>query len=279
LRAAGRWLLAHGFSPRPDAAALSLLALKHCPAADETALRAAVDRPTRWLETSQSKDGGWISPAATGLVLEALCAWGRTAKHPSVRRAIGFLLGAQQDCDGSWPGPPGAGYLHATCFALRGLRAAGHSDHEVAPLRATEWLRSAQNAAGGWGENLASAAAPGFQEAPSTVPHTAQAVLGLLAGGDNASESVRRGVEYLLGAQREDGSWPGGQPPSASGGTGSSWKNRGLPPFPQTQLVETTTNVDVEMAGCPHFSSALYCCHRPLGVLALAEYLRTRGER
>ena len=32
-------------------------------------------------------------------------------------------------------------------------------------------------------------------------------MLGLLAGGDTASESVRRGVEYLVAMQREDGGW------------------------------------------------------------------------
>ncbi len=33
------------------------------------------------------------------------------------------------------------------------------------------------------------------------------AVLGLLAGGDTTSESVLRGVEYLVKHQREDGGW------------------------------------------------------------------------
>jgi squalene-hopene/tetraprenyl-beta-curcumene cyclase len=31
--------------------------------------------------------------------------------------------------------------------------------------------------------------------------------MGLLAGGDHTSESVRKGVEYLIENQREDGSW------------------------------------------------------------------------
>ena len=32
-------------------------------------------------------------------------------------------------------------------------------------------------------------------------------VLGLLAGGDTTSQSVHKGVEYLLRTQRPDGSW------------------------------------------------------------------------
>ncbi|MGD0578069.1 MAG: hypothetical protein ABSC08_03985 [Bryobacteraceae bacterium] len=31
--------------------------------------------------------------------------------------------------------------------------------------------------------------------------------MGRGAGGDTTSESVRRGIEYLIGTQREDGGW------------------------------------------------------------------------
>jgi hypothetical protein len=48
---------------------------------------------------------------------------------------------------------------------------------------------------------------------------------------------------------------------TACGGTGSSRKNWGLAPFPQTQLAATTSNIDAEMAACPHFSSPSYFCH------------------
>ena len=43
--------------------------------------------------------------------------------------------------------------------------------------------------------------------AASTPTQTGWAVLGLLAGGDTTSESVRRGIEYLIALQREDGGW------------------------------------------------------------------------
>ena len=42
------------------------------------------------------------------------------------------------------------------CLALRGLSAAGVSDREAYVLRAGEWLRSIQNADGGWGESCES---------------------------------------------------------------------------------------------------------------------------
>ena len=43
--------------------------------------------------------------------------------------------------------------------------------------------------------------------APSTPSQTAWAVLGLLASGDSTSDSVQKGVEYLMETQRADGGW------------------------------------------------------------------------
>jgi len=74
-------------------------------------------------------------------------------------------------------------------------------------LRAGEWLRSIQNADGGWGESCASYDNTVFTAAPSTPSQTAWAILGLLAGGDSNSLSVRHGIEFLLETQRPDGSW------------------------------------------------------------------------
>jgi len=90
---------------------------------------------------------------------------------------------------------------------LRGLAAAGESDREAHILRGGEWLRSIQNANGGWGESCASYDNELFTPAESTPSQTAWAILGLIAGGDTSSLSVRHGIEYLLETQRRDGSW------------------------------------------------------------------------
>ena len=45
------------------------------------------------------------------------------------------------------------------------------------------------------------------ETAESTPSQTAWAVLGLIAGGDTTSESVRRGVEWMMHNQRPDGGW------------------------------------------------------------------------
>ncbi|HPQ17267.1 MAG TPA: prenyltransferase/squalene oxidase repeat-containing protein, partial [Bryobacteraceae bacterium] len=146
-------------------------------------------------------------PDITGRVLESLCSMpGIGPDHPAVQRAVAYLMKTQEQ-DGSWYGRWGVNYIYGTFLALRGLRAAGVSDREAAILRAGEWLRAIQNADGGWGESCASYDQGTFCPAPSTASQTAWAVLGLIAGGDNASLSVRAGIEYLVNTQREDGSW------------------------------------------------------------------------
>lgn len=214
--------------PHTEETALSLLALHRAAPSQEIPAE-----PLQWLRRQQNRHGGWAAcepnlhrpaspplpfpgpfadadpacPALTGLALEALAASGATPEDPAVQRGVQFLLDAQLMRDGSWPSRWGIHFLHGTCFALRGLRAAGFDDHDAVVLRAGEWLRSCQNADGGWGESPASLDAGEFVEAPSNPIQTAWALLGLLAGGDPASESVRRGRDFLLASQTPDGAW------------------------------------------------------------------------
>ncbi len=214
--------------------ALALLALRRVQP-DEDPPAGAI----AWLRRLQGRDGGWAAcdtglgiplrpdlpfpgpfaaadpacPALTGMALEALTACGLPPDSAAVRRGVEFLVRTQLMRDGSWTSRWGVYHIHGTCFALRGLRAAGFDDHDAVVLRAGEWLRSCQNADGGWGESPASVEAGEFIEAPSHPAQTAWALLGLVAGGDAASESVRRGVDYLLGSQGPDGAW---ESPSAA---------------------------------------------------------------
>jgi squalene-hopene/tetraprenyl-beta-curcumene cyclase len=126
--------------------------------------------------------------------------------HTAVQGGVRYLIQTQER-DGSWYGRWGVDYIYGTFQTLRGLRAAGYDDREAEVLRAGEWLRSIQNADGGWGESCASYEGRSFVAAASTPTQTGWAVLGLLAGGDTTSESVRRGIEYLIALQREDGGW------------------------------------------------------------------------
>jgi squalene-hopene/tetraprenyl-beta-curcumene cyclase len=224
------WSLAYRneFYPNIDDTAMALLALSHARASDAAAQRACERRALAWLLARQSSDGGWaafdadnnrrfpfagldamLDPACadtTGRALEALAAHGTDRDHPAVRRGITWLV-RHQEADGSWYGRWGVAFLHGTCFALRGLAAAGESDREAHILRAGEWLRSIQNADGGWGESCASYDKGEFVPGPSTPSQTAWAIMGLVAGGDPDSLSVRHGIGYLVETQRPEGGW------------------------------------------------------------------------
>jgi len=223
---------ANEFYPDIDDTAMVMLALSEAEGSERGAQRACEKRALAWLLAMQSKDGGWaafdadndwhflsqvpfadhnamLDPTCadiTGRVLEALAAHGLTREHPAVNRGVEWLV-KHQEADGSWYGRWGVAYIYGTCFALRGLSASGESDREAHVLRAGEWLRSIQNADGGWGESCASYDNGTFTAGPSTPSQTAWAILGLIAGGDADSLSVKHGIEYLLETQRPDGSW------------------------------------------------------------------------
>ncbi len=220
------------FYPDIDDTAMVMLGLSQAHASDSAAQQACHRRALDWLLGMQSRDGGWaafdadnnweflsqvpfadhnamLDPTCadiTGRALEALAAHGLDRNHQAVRRGIEWLV-QHQEADGSWYGRWGVAYIYGTCFALRGLAAAGESDREAHVLRAGEWLRSIQNADGGWGESCASYDNGTFTAGPSTPSQTAWAVMGLIAGGDAGSLSVRQGIEYLLEGQKPDGSW------------------------------------------------------------------------
>jgi len=145
-------------------------------------------------------------PDITGRVLEALCLSGLDQNHPAVKRGVEYLK-KNQEADGSWYGRWGVDYIYGTCFALRGLQAAGESDREAYILRAGEWLRAIQNADGGWGESCESYRHKTYTRAESTASQTGWALLGLMAGGDLCSSSVKKGIEYLIENQKSDGTW------------------------------------------------------------------------
>lgn len=223
---------ANEYYPDIDDTAMVLLGLSHAQASDPGGQEACQTRATEWLLGMQSHDGGWAAfdvdndwgplsdvpfadhnamldptcPDITGRVMEALCTLGVPREHPAIRRGVEYLVRTQEQ-DGSWYGRWGVNYIYGTFLAVRGLRAAGESDREAHILRAGEWLRSIQNADGGWGESCASYDNNSFTAAASTPSQTAWAILGLLASGDTSSLSVRKGIEHLIETQRADGTW------------------------------------------------------------------------
>ncbi len=238
------------FYPDVDDTGQVLLALKCVSNPRERYQDEVCQRALTWIWAMQCKNGGWAAfdkdntksifqyiPFAdhnamldpptvdiTGRMLEMLSLYGFTRQDPRVERAVQFIL-SEQEPDGSWFGRWGVNYLYGTFLVLRGLEAMGFWNHEPAVQQAAEWIRMVQNGDGGWGESCGTYDDPGQRGIGASTPsQTAWAVLGLLAAGDTRSDSVAKGVRWLIERQHEDGSWdelmPGRNGESYYTGTG-----------------------------------------------------------
>src|SRR6516165_4100573 len=221
------------FYPDVDDTAMVLLALSKVKTSNESYHDKSVQRALDWILSMQCKNGGWASfdkdndrmvfqyvpfadhnamldPATvdiTGRVLECLAMYGYSMKDASVRRGVEFIK-RQQEPDGSWFGRWGVNYNYGTMQVLRGLEAIGMDHNEPEVQQAAEWIRMMQNPDGGWGETCGSYDDPNTKGVgPSTASQTAWAVMGLLAANDTRSDSLQRGIAYLLQTQHRDGSW------------------------------------------------------------------------
>jgi squalene-hopene/tetraprenyl-beta-curcumene cyclase len=221
------------FYPDVDDSAMVLLGLDKVENPRERYQHEVSQRAIDWIFAMQCRSGGWASfdkdntrmvfqhiPFAdhnamldpptvdiTGRVLEMLAAYGATKEDKRVQKAIQFIL-KEQEPDGSWFGRWGVNYIYGTMLVLRGLQAMGVDHHEPYVQQGAEWLRMVQNSDGGWGETCGSYDDPTTRGiGPSTPSQTAWAVMGLLAAGDTRSESIQRGILYLLEQQGADGHW------------------------------------------------------------------------
>jgi len=238
------------FYPDIDDTGQVLLALNCVDNPRERYQHEVSQRALNWIWAMQCKNGGWAAfdkdntksifqyiPFAdhnamldpptvdiTGRMLEMLALYGFTRKDTRVEKAIQFIL-REQESDGSWFGRWGVNYLYGTFLVLRGLEAMGVSNLEPSVQQAAEWIRAVQNGDGGWGETCGTYDDPDQRGVgPSTPSQTAWALLGLLAAGDTRSDSVAKGVRWLIDRQHEDGSWdelmPGRNGESYYTGTG-----------------------------------------------------------
>lgn len=194
---------------------------------------AATMRAERWMLAMQNRDGGWgafdrdnnrqflcyvpfadhnamIDPSTPDLaarVLESLGLLGRRAGDPAVDRGIAYLR-RTQEADGSWFGRWGVNYVYGTWQVLVGLQAVGVGADDPLISSAADWLIAHQQPDGGWGESPDSYADPRLRGVgPTTASQTAWGVMGLLAAGRGAHTATRRGIQYLVDKQRQDGTW------------------------------------------------------------------------
>jgi squalene-hopene/tetraprenyl-beta-curcumene cyclase len=185
-----------------------------------------------WVLGMQNSDGGWgafdidnydeylnnipfadhgalvdpSTPDLAGRCVEMLAMLGYDRDFPPVARALEYLRNSQEEC-GAWYGRWGVNYIYGTWAVLVGLGALGEDPSQPWIRRAMEWFKSAQNSDGGWGEGCDSYDDPSLKgKAESTASQTAWALLGLMSCGEHESESVERGIEYLI-RNAESGGW------------------------------------------------------------------------
>jgi squalene-hopene/tetraprenyl-beta-curcumene cyclase len=234
----GGWAFqfANGHYPDLDDTAVIVWAMHR--ARDPDRYGTAIQRALDWLAGMQSRNGGFgafdvdnvhynlnkipfadhgalLDPPTsdvTARVVTAMALVGRERDRKAVQRALEYLR-REQESAGCWFGRWGTNYVYGTWSVLTAFAAAGVSPEDGAVRRAVQWLHERQNSDGGWGETNDSyqpSAGPVAGEAaptPSTAHQTAWALLALLAAGQADTLGVRRGVDYLLRAQRPDGLW------------------------------------------------------------------------
>ena len=216
--------------PDVDDTAVVVMAMHR---ADPERYKEAIDRATEWVVGMQSKNGGWgafdadnahyylnhIPFADHGALLDPptvdvsarcvgmLAQLGYDRDHPAMKNGIQFLRDEQEE-DGSWFGRWGTNYIYGTWSALSALNAAGEDMQSEPMRRAVKWLKAAQRADGGWGEDCSTYWNHRRGEVKESTPsQTAWGVLGLMAAGEVDCDSVQKGINYLLEAPRDDGKW------------------------------------------------------------------------
>jgi squalene-hopene/tetraprenyl-beta-curcumene cyclase len=196
----------------------------------------SIQRAAEWIAGMQSKNGGFASYDADNtyhylneipfadhgalldpptsdvsarclLLLSTLCGEGFNF-HKEKQRCRNFLL-QEQTPEGSWFGRWGTNYIYGTWSVLEALEVAGVPADTQCVRHAVDWLKRVQRQDGGWGEGNDTYDDPTLQGQgyASTSYQTAWAVLGLMAAGEVNSPEVRRGIDYLIGTQKQDGLW------------------------------------------------------------------------
>ncbi|OAS85298.1 squalene--hopene cyclase [Metabacillus litoralis] len=168
-----------------------------------------------YLPLENAKDAA-IDPSTadlTGRALEFLGNYaGLTLNHPSIKAGVNWLLN-NQESNGSWYGRWGVCYIYGTWAAVTGLVAVGVSPTFPAIQKALKWLESIQLGDGGWGESCSSSEKKQFIPLHFSTPsQTSWALDTLIQANDINSESVQKGVAFLLNEtnSKESSSYPTG---------------------------------------------------------------------
>jgi squalene-hopene/tetraprenyl-beta-curcumene cyclase len=232
--AGGGWAFQYENAYYPDLDDTAVVAwAMHLAAGRERNLE-AIWRAADWLRGMQSAGGGFaafdadnthsilneipfadhgalLDPPTSDVTARCVALMGRLARpedRTCLEGAVVFLR-KEQEPVGSWFGRWGTNHIYGTWSVLSALEHVSGIETGDMVRRAVSWLKSVQHADGGWGESNDSYLDPAGSCAGdrSTAFQTAWALLGLMAAGDSYSEALRRGVEYLVARQADDGRW------------------------------------------------------------------------
>ena len=194
-----------------------------------------VERAAEWICGMQSKNGGFgsfdadndhtylneipfadhgalLDPPTEDVSGRCLMLFARLVTSPrcqSVKKKCLDYLFRSQEPDGPWYGRWGTNYIYGTWSVLAGFEEAVIGREHQAVRRAAAWLENVQRADGGWGEGCDTYFDPSKRGRGerSTSFHTAWALLGLMSSGKVLSDSVARGIDFLLATQQPTGLW------------------------------------------------------------------------
>lgn len=111
------------------------------PAADQAAIKAAIDKATAYLvETGQADDGSFsaqVGPAVTALTVAGLVKSGTPADAPAVQKAVRYLLSFKQPNGGIHP-PESLVSNYETAIAMMALAACNSDGQYDADIKAAE---------------------------------------------------------------------------------------------------------------------------------------------
>jgi squalene-hopene/tetraprenyl-beta-curcumene cyclase len=232
----GGWAFQYENTKYPDVddTSMVLMALLRAGAhEDDQKTRKLIDQAVNWILGMQNPDGGWaafdvdnnaeylnkipfadhgalVDPSTADLTarcIEMLAMLGHDKNFPPIRDGLEFLK-RNQESNGSWYGRWGVNYVYGTWSVLAAIGGIGEEREKAYVQKALRWLEGAQNEDGGWGESCNSydderMAGIGV----STPSQTAWALLGLMAAGPIDSLFVKRGIDYLITQQNNDGGW------------------------------------------------------------------------